>query len=48
MIKGRINFIPKPHQRAVMQCPKRHRAVVMARRSGKTVMAIVECSSRRC
>ena len=42
-IKGKLNFHPKPHQAAVMGCKKRHRAVVMARRSGKTVMALIEC-----
>lgn len=40
LIKGRINFQPKPHQLAVLQCEKRHRCAVMHRRAGKTVMAI--------
>src|SRR5262245_18483057 len=39
-IKGKINFEPRPHQLAVMTCPKRHRCAVMHRRAGKTVMAI--------
>jgi phage terminase large subunit len=40
LIKGRINFEPKPHQLAVMTCDKRHRCAVMHRRAGKTVMAV--------
>lgn len=42
LIKGRINFHPRPHQSAVMLSKKRHRASVMHRRAGKTVMAIFD------
>jgi phage terminase large subunit len=42
MSRLNINFQPKPHQLAVMQSPKRHRAAVMHRRAGKTVMAIFD------
>jgi len=41
-IRINVNFHPKPHQLAVMQCQKRHRAAVMHRRAGKTVMAIFD------
>lgn len=40
IIKARINFAPKPHQRRVLLDKKRHRGVVFHRRAGKTVMAI--------
>jgi len=39
VIKGRVNFKPKPHQYAVMTDQHRHRCAVMHRRAGKTVMA---------
>jgi phage terminase large subunit len=42
MIRGRINFHPKPHQAIVMRDPHRHRCVVAHRRSGKTVMAVFD------
>lgn len=41
MIEGKINILPKPHQMAVLKCKKRHRAVNMHRRAGKTVTAIL-------
>jgi hypothetical protein len=42
LIKGRINFDAKPHQRAVLNDRKRHRAAVMHRRAGKTVTAVFD------
>jgi len=42
VIKGRVNFKPKPHQYAVMTDQHRHRCAVMHRRAGKTVMAIFD------
>lgn len=41
MIEGRIAIKPRPHQLAVLQSRKRHRAVNMHRRAGKTVTAIL-------
>ena len=43
VIKGRSNFRPFPHQRAVMVSPKRHRCAVLHRRAGKTVMSVMMC-----
>src|SRR5215471_18768459 len=42
LIKGKINFHPKPHQKAVLEDRHRHRAVVMHRRAGKTVTAVFD------
>ena len=42
-IQGRSNFRPYAHQRAVMECDKRHRCAVFHRRAGKTVMAVFMC-----
>jgi hypothetical protein len=42
LIKGRVNFQAKPHQRAVLNDRKRHRGVVMHRRAGKTVTAVFD------
>lgn len=42
-MKGVVNFPAKPHQKAVLNDPHRHRCVVMHRRAGKTVMACFAC-----
>ena len=42
LIRGKINFKPKPHQKAVLEDQHRHRGVVMHRRAGKTVMAVFD------
>ncbi len=42
LIKARIGFEPKPHQRRVLVDRHRHRGVVFHRRAGKTVMAIFD------
>jgi phage terminase large subunit len=42
MLKGRINFAPKPHQKVVLEDRHRHRAVCYHRRAGKTVMAVFD------
>ena len=42
LIRGKINFQPKPHQKAVLEDQHRHRGVVMHRRAGKTVMAVFD------
>jgi hypothetical protein len=42
MLKGRINFNPRPHQKAVLTDKHRHRGVAMHRRAGKTVCACVD------
>lgn len=42
LITGRINFLAKPHQKAVMTCRKRHRGLNLHRRAGKTVLCIFD------
>lgn len=42
MIRGKIKFKPRWFQEQIMTCPKRHRAAVLHRRAGKTVMAVFD------
>jgi len=41
-MKGRINFQPRPHQKALIEDKHRHRGCAMHRRAGKTVAACVD------